>query len=269
MANFYDVLFEVSNDIRHRILVKLNRSENVVTHVAEEFKISLTEASRHFNRLNALGLIEKTSEGKYKLTLYGELILQQLKPLQFTTKHEMYFKDRDLSRLPGMFVNRLDELNTGKPNYNNKANIMNTAKNMTRVFLESEQKVQYILDDEISKLILYPKPEPGTIDKYIKKIDEGVSIKFLFPETFNLDKVHPEMLDMNQRLTMTGKWECRSIENCDIFIHMTEKEVAVLSFPDKNHYIDYLGFNGKDDAMLGWCKDVFDYYWNHSKTIPL
>jgi predicted transcriptional regulator len=269
MADFYDVLFEVSSDIRHKILEKLKGSESVVTHVADDLKISLTEASRHFSRLSASGLIEKTPEGQYKLTFYGNLILRQLKPLHFTTKHSRYFMERDLSKLPEMFVNRMNELESGRSNYGNKANIMNTAKNMTRVFTESEKYVYYILDDEISKLILYPRPEPGNIDKYLKKTSEGVSIRFLFPETISFNKAHPEMVEMNQRLALTGKWECRSIEKCDVFLHMTEKEVSVLSFPDRNHLVDYLGFEGKSEGVLNWSLDVFDYYWSRSKPIKI
>jgi predicted transcriptional regulator len=269
LADFYDLLFEVSSDIRLKILEKLKGSESVVTHVADELGISLTEASRHFARLSDSGLIEKTPEGQYRLTFYGDLMLRQLKPLRFTTKHSKYFMDRDLSRLPDMFVNRLNELESSRPNYGNKANVMNIAKNMTRVFTEAEKYVYYILDDEISKLILYPKPEPGNIDKYLKKVGEGVSIRFLFPETVSFDRTHPEMVDMNQRLTLMGKWECRSIEKCDVFIHMTEREVSVLSFPDRNHSVDYLGFEGKSEDLLRWSLDVFDFYWSHSNPIKV
>ena len=269
MTDFYDVLFEVSNEVRHSILEMLVDSERVVTHVAERLGISMTEASRHFNRLSEAGLIETTPAGHYRLTATGALCLRQLVSLRFTMEHLGYFKDRDLSRLPSMFVNRLDELSSSNPNYTNKANIMNTARNMTRVFSESKKEVLYILDEEITKLILYPKPEANAIEKYRNQIKKGVSLKFLFPETFDMDRVHPDMVEMNRELSKTGRWESRLIDRCDVFIHMSEREVAVLSFSDRDGYYDYLGFEGTDKETLGWCMDVFNYYWNRSRPVSV
>ena len=58
-------------------------------------------------------------------------------------------------------------------------------------------------------------------------------------------------------------------KTCDIFLHMSEKEIAVLSFPDRNGIIDYLGFEGNDESTLDWCNDVFNYYWNNSKPVNI
>ena len=263
------MLFEVSNETRHNILEELNRAETTVTKVAENLGISMTEASRHFNRLSEIRLIEKTTAGSYKLSMLGGQVLRQLSPLDFTMKHVEYFRDRDLSHLPDRFIVRLHELSFSAANYLNKANIMNTARTMTRVFSEARSYVYYILDDEITELILYRKPEEESVQRFNKQIQKGVNIKFLFPESFDMDLVHSDMFDMHRRFTRTGRWETRLIKTCDIFLHMSEKEIAVLSFPDRNGIIDYLGFEGNDESTLDWCNDVFNYYWNNSKPVNI
>ncbi len=48
---------------------------------------------------------------------------------------------------------------------------------------------------------------------------------------------------------------------------MSEKEVALLSFPAVNGGYDYLGFTSTDPAALRWCRDVFEYYWARGKKI--
>lgn len=269
MDDLHDILFEVSNEDRYRILVLLSESLKMVSKVAEILDISMTEASRNFNRLTEVGLIQKRADGYYELTPLGSLTLRSLKTLSFAVKHSEYFQDRNLTKLPDQFVNRLSELEYGTPNYKNKANIMNTGRTIMKVFGEAQKHMHYILDDEIAELILYAKPEKESVERFQTQIANRVHLRFIFPETFDIDRVNPEMLELNHRLSMTGMWESRLIEECDVFLNMSEKEVAVLSFPNIDGYVDYLGFEGKDDTMLNWCNDVFDYYWKNSRPVQL
>ncbi len=269
MVGFHDVLFEVSNEDRYEILSLLSESMKMVSKVAEILEISMTEASRNFNRLTSAGLIQKRADGYYMLTPLGFLTLRSLETLRFTLSHRDYFLDRNLLGLPNQFVSRLNELESGTQNYRNKANIMNTGRTIMKVFSEAERHMHYILDDEIAELILYAKPEAGSIERFQTQIKNGVHLRFIFPETFDMNKVNPEMLELNQRLSATGLWESRLIDECDVFLNMSEKEVAVLSFPNIDGYVDYLGFEGKDASMLCWCNDVFDYYWKQSRPVKL
>ena len=51
--------------------------------------------------------------------------------------------------------------------------------------------------------------------------------------------------------------------------HSVAEKEAVFSFPDNEGVFDYVGFVSSDETVLGWCKDVFDYYWEKAKTINL
>ena len=57
MVNLDDMLFEVSSEIRLRILESLSNSSNTVTDISNQLDVSMTETSRHFNRLSQAGLI--------------------------------------------------------------------------------------------------------------------------------------------------------------------------------------------------------------------
>jgi predicted transcriptional regulator len=46
---------------------------------------------------------------------------------------------------------------------------------------------------------------------------------------------------------------------------MSEKEVAILSFPTLHGKFDYLGFTSKDDETRKWCNDLFMYYWERAE----
>ncbi|MBC8223278.1 DUF1724 domain-containing protein [Candidatus Bathyarchaeota archaeon] len=58
-----------------------------------------------------------------------------------------------------------------------------------------------------------------------------------------------------------GRLINRKMEQFDVFLWMSEKEVAILSFPTLDGKFDYLGFTSKDDRALEWCFDLFRYYW--------
>ena len=57
-----------------------------------------------------------------------------------------------------------------------------------------------------------------------------------------------------------GKIEVRNSDTIDIFLYVSERE-AVIAFPLLNGSFDYLGFHSGDQAMLRYCRDLFDVYY--------
>jgi predicted transcriptional regulator len=51
----------------------------------------------------------------------------------------------------------------------------------------------------------------------------------------------------------------------DIYLFMSEREVAVVGFPQIGGKFDYLGFSSSDERMRNWCEDLFGYYWENSR----
>ncbi|MCK5671556.1 winged helix-turn-helix transcriptional regulator, partial [Candidatus Bathyarchaeota archaeon] len=55
MPDFYDLMFEVSNEERVRILRVIEKKRTSFSGIARELDITTQEVSRHFNRLMEAG----------------------------------------------------------------------------------------------------------------------------------------------------------------------------------------------------------------------
>lgn len=266
MFDLYDMLFEVSNDMRHRILIYLRDSPSTVTKISQKLGISLTEASRHFNRLSQAGLIQKKPEGDYFITLMGKTILAQVEPLSFVVRHIQYFQDHDATRIPERFLNRIHELGEAEANYTKRANIMRLVEKIQRIPVEAEQYSYCILDESSMELVLYAEPDENneSTQSIIDTILRGIDSRALFPISLDKNRIPPESLKAFYDLHNLGNFEFRIIDRVDLFLYMNEK-FSIISFPEKTNKYDYLGFEATDQKTLNWCKDIFDYYWDRSK----
>ena len=269
MPQFHDILFEVSSETRYDILRALSEGPSVVTDVSEGLGISLTEASRHFNRLAQLELIAKRVDGPYVLTLLGKTILIQLKSLEFTSKHTSYFNTHNMTLIPERFQNTIYELEAASPSYAKRVNVMRISGNVGKVAAEAEKYVLGIVDEEIMEFVFYAKPEEGTYQLVEDALKRDVKYRVIFPKSFSPDKLHKEAFDLQAKSIKAGNFEYRVIDPVDVFIHMSEKEASILSFPDENGLFDYLGFEAKDARSLNWCKELFEYYWDRAQPVNL
>jgi len=60
-------------------------------------------------------------------------------------------------------------------------------------------------------------------------------------------------------LKSKGLYKERLVE-AGLIIYMSEKELALLCFPDAEGRFDYMGFTSTDREALNWCRDVFLHY---------
>ena len=269
MVNLDDMLFEVSSEIRHKILMCLMNRPYTVTSITKELDISMTEASRHFNRLAQVELIQKQPDGQYSITILGKTVLTQLAPLEFITRHSEYFDSHDATGIPERFLNRIHELGEATPTYTIRANIMKTVEKLGKSIEEAEKHYECIFDQSAMELIIYADPDPESETQVKTKIREGLRCRVLLPDTIDYDKIHPESMNEFMELNRYENFEFRLIKEPPVFLQMNEKRVALLAFPDQSNAIDYLGFEATDERSLGLCQDIFDYYWSTSKHFQL
>ncbi len=64
---------------------------------------------------------------------------------------------------------------------------------------------------------------------------------------------------------LKGTLKVKISDSANIFIAMSEKEVAIVAFPSPNGRFDYLGFTSKDGRVHGWCADVYKFYWERAR----
>ncbi|MGD2142641.1 MAG: ArsR family transcriptional regulator [Candidatus Bathyarchaeota archaeon] len=258
MEDLCDLLFEVSNEDRLKLIRVLRGRDQNVTGLARDLGITTQEVSRHLSRLGDVGLTEKDPDGSYRLTPYGELILKQIKGVEFTSGHRDYFIDRSLRGLPEEFVNRLGELS--RSDYMD--DIMVVVHNVERVIREADE---YLWDLNLPYIA-------SAFPEIRRAFERGVKGRFIHGENLSL----PEEMEDDRRETLdydfttsmmrAGVYQERLIDTSPI-IYMSEREVALVTFPRRDGRHDFYGFTSTDEATLKWCSDLFLYHWERSKPL--
>jgi len=252
MERFYDLMFEVSNEDRVNILRELRKEYSTYSDLSRKLDITTQEVSRHLLRLTENGLTTRRTDGLLELTSYGELVLRQLNAVEFTSKHRMYFGSHVLNRLPDKFVSRMGEL-------------MECALNLD--VMVSIQRVQKILQEAEEYIWNLNLPYIASAFPYIRgSFERGVEGRFLHGEELQLpdemrgDRERVFSDDQVRRLKATGIYKERFVE-AGLIIYMSEKELAILCFPEADGRFDYMGFTSTDPDALAWCRDTFLHFW--------
>ena len=73
MERLHRLLFELSSAERINIMLELQKAKLKLSHLARKQDLTVTEASRHLQRLNEARLIRKDVDGLYGLTAFGTL----------------------------------------------------------------------------------------------------------------------------------------------------------------------------------------------------
>ena len=252
-----DLLFEVSNEDRLSILKKLLQEEMNISRISRVLGISAQETSRHVTRLSDVNLTRKSPEGHYQITTFGKLVLNQLSGLEFVSLNEDYFSTHTLESLPQKYLSRIGEL-TNSENLNH---VMASWGKIEDVMREAEEFVWAIADQYVSTIF-------GLESEALEK---GVEIRLIEPEDWQLltehkDEILPEIIESYNKARVNGNLKEKILKKIGVFLYMSEKEVAVLSFPTIEGNMDYLGFTSGDETFYDWCKDLFSHYWTIAET---
>ncbi len=242
MGDLGSLLFELSNDERIAILENLQKEELNLSHIAKSQNITITEASRHLQRLTEARIIEKGSEGCYRLTSFGGLILQQLPGIRFILDKRDYFLEHDMSHLPYQFVSRIGELASGSHDLDSLGSIA-----YAELILKQAEEYSWSLTPQIIVSSL------KTVEE---KTKEGVNVRLLFPENMMRPPGYYPVPSV----------ERRTLPKIQLRVMVTEKE-AMLGLPFLNGQMDYAQLIGKDSKFHEWCKDLFLFYWEKAKPV--
>ena len=252
-----NLLFEVSNEDRLRILHLLHQQGMNVTQLSKALGLSSQEASRHLSRLNKTGTTLKESDGKFHLTLYGKLLLTQIQGIDFTSRHQQYFRDHTLDQLPRPFIHRLGELSSSTF----ISDIMVVFTNIETVIKEAEEYLWVITDQYL----------PSNMPLHIAAYERGVHERDIEAKNWVVPKRIKETLrdeaaiaQSTRHARATGMLEERMLDHLDLYLFMSEKEVAIVAFPLTDGRFDYFGFSSTDNQAHAWCREVFEHYWEQA-----
>ncbi len=240
-----DMLFyELASEDRLAILRALCSSKLKMQDVARKLDLTATEASRQLQRMSQAKLIERGSEGNYSTTSLGRLFLTLSVPLEFVYKHDDYFLNHDLTRIPLPFVNRLGELSQG------------TLVADLIVDLARWEALLTAAKDHI--WVMTPRAMGHLTRISAVKLSEGVKIRSIMNEENREAKVS---------LPSSKNVERKLVQEVPLIMIISEKEASV-SFPSMraDGTADFASsFFGIDPTFLRWANDLFLYYWEKAK----
>lgn len=248
MKKIADLLFELSHEDRLNILCQIQNNPIKLSHLSDKLGLHIQETSRHLSRLSEVKLVQKNADGFYYLTPFGEHVFMLLPGFEFLNNHREYFLTHKSFHLPEEFIGRISELS--KCEYVN--DVMVVFQNIERMFREAEEYAWRITDSYL--MLAVPASLPAT--------KSGVNFNIITIKDIQYPQKFGETIAPFKKYMQEGIFIPKELEQIDVFMAMSEKEVAALSFPLKDGGFDYLGFRSKDESALKWCRDLFEYYWD-------
>jgi predicted transcriptional regulator len=250
---FHDLLFEMSNENRYKILQVLQNESKRIMDLTKQMKLTTTEVRRHVIRLSEAGLIHRNINGYYQLTPYGEASLLLFQEFQFLSSNQEYFKTHTPLKIPIQFVKQLGKLN--KTTY--ISNPMDFIRHTQNLLKESENQVSILVDE--FPMTLLPN--------IVEAIDRGVTIRtieskdqVIEPDFSKLTSDESRAID---RTRTTPLYERRILDDINLQFFLSESN-CVLSFPLKDHQYDYTGFLCSEEKSLEWCNELYSHYWGQA-----
>ena len=256
MENVCSLFFELSNEDRLRIMLELEKEPLKLTHVSKRLDLTSSETHRQLSRLSDTKLVVKDVEGFFSLTPFGEQALKWIPGYKFISDNSEYFQSHTLSNLPHDLLLRLGDLSGCT--FSNDALV--SISHIETMIREADEYVHNIHDQYL--MSAYPLASEA--------VKRGVHIKSIDPVVYSPSlKIKGEISEEDKKILSNalgeGRLTNRKMGQFDVFLWMSEKEVAILSFPTFDGKFDYLGFTSKDDRAHEWVDDLFMYYWERAE----
>lgn len=254
MERLCDLLFELSNEDRLKILGELRKDNLKLSHISQRLDYTAQETSRNIARLVEAKLVTRTTDGSYEITPYGIQAMRFIPGYQFLSKNADYFYEHSLENLPDKFVSRIGELNECQP----ITQLLDVFGNIERVFKEAEEYYLYIGE---------PLGLSSTLTLVAEALDRGVKARGIEPSEYEWPEEIRESVPAETWINIgrhktAGSLQQKYQSKFNMTFLMNEKEVATLNFLKPTGDFEYFGFTSTDPKAVEWCKDVFEYYWS-------
>ena len=252
---FYDLLFEISNEDRHGILLLIQGKPLRITDIAKEMSLNNPETRRHVSRLQEVSLIQRDAAGYYHLTPYGEASMLLIQEFEFLSANRRYFETHTLSKLPESFIKSIGELTACVV----VTNPMDFFRFTEHTLSESKEYVWLLVDQ-------FPLNSLSTI---AKAIDGNIKIRVVEPRERilnpDLDAMTLEETQTLSRTRHTPLVEERMVDGVGVYLSVSDSR-CVVAFPTPDGQFDFKGFTATDDSSLRWCRELFMHYWEKAEN---
>jgi predicted transcriptional regulator len=238
-----ELFFQLASIDRKRILSELQSGSLHLNEIAKRLGMTATEALRQLQRMTDACLLEKMSDGKYRLTPYAKIALDASAPLDFISRFREFFMTHNSMLLPVEFRARLAELSGGifLPT------AVDTFNTVTGMLQSAREKIDGTIEVGFAT----------QLDIMKQRIADGVKVRWLLQESYlpkARDVLRPVKKFPEMRYT---PW---------LWGHLYQNDNAAdVQLRLNDGAQDYLSFHGKDPKFLQWTSDFFEYEWKKAK----
>ncbi len=241
----YELFAELASKNRLAIIYALEEGPLKFSQMATKIGATSPELSRQLNRLLEVELIRKDAEGVYSLSPLSQALLPSMANFEVIGKFSQFFRKHDVSSIPTELSRRLEALEEGEV----VEGVFVLVEKVEKLFEDISEYSWYLSND-------FPR---FYVPRMKKKLDEGVKVRILYPESL-IDVVLSEFgNDVIQRVEM------RAIDEVNVIINVSDS-FGLMALPGPDGVID------RDMVLLGcteefrqWCGDVFEYYWGRGR----
>jgi len=248
-----DILSDISSGPRLQILHSLKGNSLKAIEISKKTNSSIQALSRHIDKLVESKLIEKTPDGKYKISTIGKIALSQIPFFEFLSKNKEYFETHDFTGIPDHLISRIGELANCK---------------LEPDFMKSLQRARQFCIDAEKFIFAATCTMPMEIyDILLEKRKDFQWINICGTNTivakgFSEYKARKEFLKKHDQKLLQEK----IVKRIPIVCGVSEKGCQLLFSNKESGQIDGKGvFFGTDEKSLQWCRDLFDYYYSMSE----
>ena len=249
MENFNSLLFELSSGDRLDILFLLRKTPLKLSHISKKLDFTVQETSRNITRLSEAQLICKEVDGAFHLTPYGEEALNLLSGFRFLFKNKEYLTAHVLTGLPERFRASIGVLE-GCEFVDDVMVAFHNVENM----IAKAEKFVWILTNQVLA---------STIPYLTEAVQRGTEFRLIMPVDYVPSKDVRELVSNPafEKASRAKKLQSRFLDAIDVFLCLSEKEVAALSFPNLEGKLDYIGFKSKNKSVTDWSEALYEFYW--------
>ena len=251
-----DLFLELASEIRYSILKLLEKENLKQSEVAKKLDINLPESHRQIERLAEHGFVRKESDGKFILTSFGKITLQQTESLSYVNKFKEFFQEHTLGDIPEKFIARIAQLAN--------CDILEGA------FVLNEKMKKIAEEGEYLRVVSAHVP-PDAFYKGLTKANKGKEISIIYgentiiPKGFKDELRNPEV----QKLMEKGIYRRKMITKVQVFVVLNDKE-SLIVFPNLKGDVDLsCGFSSDDLKFHEWCVDYHNYLWENADFCDL
>ena len=119
--------------------------------------------------------------------------------------------------------------------------VMVTFHNIENMIAKAERFVWILTNQVLASTITY----------LMQAVERGTEFRLLMPKDYMPSKDVRELVSnpVFEKASRAKKLENRFIDKVDVFLCLSEKEVAALAFPNLNGRLDYFGFKSFSDYL--------------------